>query len=60
MSAPDVLDAALAFWVIITTCAALTAALVPLAHGVAYLCDAILRATDRPRGATRRPQPTRR
>lgn len=51
------LDGLLAFWVIITTCAALTAALVPLAHGVAYICDAMLRAT-KPRGATRRPRST--
>lgn len=54
------LDAALAFCVIITVCAATTAALTLLARGIGRTLGAILRATDRPRGATRRPQATRR
>jgi hypothetical protein len=48
----------LAFWLIIVACALTTAGIAILGRALGWVLDTILRATERPRGATRRPRPT--
>jgi hypothetical protein len=52
------LDMILAFWLIIVACALTTAGIAILGRALGWVLDTILRATERPRGATRRPRPT--